>query len=76
MFENALGLALREHFGQLLDLEVSQARHAPKSREEFLRGPLADAGNVQELGADAAARSSLAMEGDCEPVGFIANLLD
>ncbi len=53
--EHALGLISRKFRGKFLDAQLTQARHATKSPQQFLRRPIADSRNFRERSADALA---------------------
>ncbi len=76
MIKNSPGLGWGEEFGEFGELELSQARHAAKSPQEFLRRPFADSRNVKKCRAQAGVGPALAVKSDGETVRFIANLLD
>ena len=74
--EYSLSLGARKLGGEVFHRQFPQPGYASKFAEKFASGHFAYSRNFSQGSAQAPARSTLPVEGDRKPVGFVANLLD
>src|SRR3954452_6616158 len=75
MFEDGFGLTLGDDGREGSDVGVLDGLQAAEMLEQATGGALADAGNFAEFGGTVANLAALAMEGDGEAMGFVADEL-
>src|SRR5579862_4819401 len=71
-----LRLGARKLRGEILHRQFLEPCDASEFAQQFASCPLANARNFGERSAQPPAGSPLAVEGDCEPMRFVTNLLD
>jgi hypothetical protein len=75
MFEDGFGLGFCHDGGERRDVCVLDGLQAAEVLEQAAGGALANAGDLPQFGGAVANLAALAMEGDGEAVGFVADEL-